>query len=103
MPIGYRIGVAVTSLLLLAASPTPPPPSCRTSSGTSASADGLYSRRALHRARRIFELRLLELRKARLERVRAAILQRLPADTLLEGDSGVILKQTGDSRVICHR
>ena len=44
------------------------------------SPEDLYSRRALRRARLIIELRLLELRKERLECVRRAILRNLPPD-----------------------
>ena len=44
------------------------------------SVEALYSRRALRRARTILQLRLLELRQARLDCIRAAIQRRLPAD-----------------------
>ena len=43
----------------------------------------MYSRRALRRAATLLQLKLLELRKARLERVRSAIEKRLPIDDLL--------------------
>ena len=43
----------------------------------------LYSMRARRRAAIILQLELLELRKARLDRVRRAIEQRLPVDQLL--------------------
>jgi hypothetical protein len=42
--------------------------------------EGLYSRRALRRARTILQLRMLELREARLDCLRAAIARRLPED-----------------------
>jgi len=44
----------------------------------------VYSRRALRRARTILLLKLLELREARLERVRKAIERRLPVEELLD-------------------
>ena len=44
----------------------------------------LYSLRARRRAAIILQLELLELRKARLERVRRAIERRLPVDQLLK-------------------
>jgi hypothetical protein len=46
------------------------------------SATDLYSRRALRRARIILELKLMELRKEHLERVRKAIEQHVPIDQL---------------------
>jgi hypothetical protein len=49
----------------------------------SVSAEQLYSRRALRRARIILELKLLELRSEHLERVRKAIEKRMPIDELL--------------------
>lgn len=44
---------------------------------------GIYSARALRRTRLLIQLQLLELRKARLERVRKAIRERLPVEDLL--------------------
>jgi hypothetical protein len=44
----------------------------------------LYSQRALRRARTILQLKLLELRQERLERVRKAIERRIPIDQLLK-------------------
>jgi hypothetical protein len=46
----------------------------------------LYSQRALRRARIILQLKLMELREQRLERVRKAIERRIPIDQLLNGD-----------------
>jgi hypothetical protein len=46
----------------------------------SASVQALYSPRALRRARMILQMRLLELREARLNCLRAALQRRLPAD-----------------------
>jgi hypothetical protein len=48
-------------------------------------ADVLYSRRALRRARIILQLKLLELRSERLERVRKALERNMPVDQLLHG------------------
>ena len=52
--------------------PAPPP------------AAGLYSTRALRRAKIILQLKLLELRSEHLERVRRAIERRLPVDEILK-------------------
>lgn len=103
MPIRYRIGTALTSLVLAAL----PPPSagaapCTPHAQTFVSAPP-YSARALRRARRILELRLLELREERLERVRSVVIRRLPPDLLFEGDFSASLKHPSDSRVICNR
>ncbi len=46
--------------------------------------DDLYSRRALRRARIILQLKLLELRAERLERVRKALKRSIPIDRLLD-------------------
>ena len=70
----YRTLVALTSLLLLASAPVP------IRRHTPAPSLDLYSQRALRRARTILQLKLLELRKARLERVRHAIERGLPLD-----------------------
>lgn len=48
------------------------------------SAQDLYSRRALRRARIILELKLMELRSERLERVRKAVEKHVPIDELLK-------------------
>jgi hypothetical protein len=67
----FRVLAALAlGLLFVAARPTP----------KSLSPDDLYSRRALRRVRFIIEMRLLELRKDRLECVRQAILRNLPPD-----------------------
>lgn len=72
----YRAAVALTSLLLLAGTPAPrhrpPAPSLN-----------MYSARVLRRTRTILQLKLLELRKERLERVRRAIELGLPVDQIL--------------------
>lgn len=104
MPIRYRIGAALTSLVLAAF----PPPSaraapCKPHGPTFVSAPLPYSARALRRARRLLELRLLELREERLERVRSVVIRRLPPDLHFEGDFSASLKHPSDSRVICNR
>lgn len=53
----------------------------------SAYGSSLYSPRALRRAKLLLQFRMLELRKARLDRVRKAIEQRVPVDELLRSDS----------------
>jgi len=55
----------------------------RTTSQRAITAGSLYSSRALRRARTILQLKLLELRQERLERVRKAIEKNLPVDELL--------------------
>lgn len=100
----YRIGAVLTSLWLLAAAPAErnrhP---CTPNPHAFLQGESPYSARALRRARRLLELRLLELREARLDRVRSAILRRLPPDALFEGDFSASLKHPSDSRVICTR
>ncbi len=54
------------------------------------SANALYSARALRRARIILELKLLELRRERLERVRKAIEKNVPIDELLKAPGQAI-------------
>jgi hypothetical protein len=44
----------------------------------------LYSRRALRQTRIILQLKMLELRAERLERVRKAIQERIPVEDLLK-------------------
>ncbi|HET7814460.1 MAG TPA: hypothetical protein VFL13_08810 [Candidatus Baltobacteraceae bacterium] len=72
----YRAMVALTSLLLLAGAPVP------RGRHTAVPSTSLYSQRALRRARTILQLKLLELRKARLERVFRAIERGLPPDEM---------------------
>lgn len=84
MNLRYPAMLVLTSLLLGAAATVPirrPPPDVRT----------LYSPRALRRARIILQLKLLELRKERLERIRRAIEQGLPLDSILK--TGLTLTQ----------
>lgn len=93
-PVGYRIASAVTSLIILCAAarvsdkhtaaharPASRPP---IQQGTDLGS--LFSRRARRRAVLLLQLELLEMRKARLERVRDAIRRRMPIDQLLEGE-----------------
>ena len=77
----YRAGLALTSLVLLlgAHHRVPQTPALRP-----VSAGELYSRRALRRARIILQLKLLELRSERLERVRKAIERGIPIEELLK-------------------
>ncbi|MDE2482671.1 MAG: hypothetical protein KGN02_10820 [bacterium] len=78
MFVRYRAEVVLPSLALalgLAAHPGARHPAC-------APAPSLYSARALRRARLLLQLRLLELREERLERVREVILHRIPLDAL---------------------
>jgi hypothetical protein len=56
------------------AHPSPPP----------MAADQIYSKQALRRAKMILELKLLELRRERLERVRKAILDHVPIEQILD-------------------
>jgi hypothetical protein len=96
---GYRAGVALTSLALtltLATAETSGrnPMPLPHAAASAMPADALYSRRALRRARLLLELRLLELRKAHLERVRQAILHHLSPALLLEGDAQHHLKHS---------
>lgn len=90
MSLRYRAALALTLALTL----TPPaaarvPRHRHTARRTSAtasslSAEDLYSRRALRRARIILELKLMELRAERLERVRKALEKHVPIDQLLK-------------------
>ncbi|HET9095079.1 MAG TPA: hypothetical protein VFN37_00330 [Candidatus Baltobacteraceae bacterium] len=56
----------------------------RAAATAAVSAENLYSRRALRRARIILELKLMELRGERLERVRKALEKHVPIDQLLK-------------------
>ncbi|HEY8298608.1 MAG TPA: hypothetical protein VIG32_11375 [Candidatus Baltobacteraceae bacterium] len=91
MPIVYRAAVALTSLILLGTSAWASDKRAFTGHARQARArpapvwgEDLYSRRALRRARTILELKLLELRKERLDRVRQAIEHHIPIDQLLD-------------------
>ncbi len=77
----YRALVALTSLLLVCAA-APPRRTARTDANLRAS--DIYSPRALRRARTILHLKLLELRQARLERIRRALERGLPIDQILK-------------------
>ncbi len=93
MPYGYRAALALTSLMVLClpahASDKRVAPRLRVRPATY-SIDTLYSKRALRRARIILELKLLDLRKARLERVRKAIERNVPIDQLLRTNGNVL-------------
>lgn len=85
----YRAALALTLALAatLAASAALPKHRHRggkTEPASRLTADELYSRRALRKARIILELKLMELRAERLERVRKALERHLPIDKLLE-------------------
>ncbi len=73
---GYRIGITLTSLVLAASmhgqTTRPPCPS-----------GALYSPRAIRAMRTLLQLRLLELRKERLDRVADVVERRLSIDELL--------------------
>lgn len=91
MALRYPTVLALTLALAasLPAAARPPHHRHERISGTSRAlpalpASELYSKRALRRARTILELKLLELRRERLERVRKAIANRLPIDELLK-------------------
>ena len=73
----YRTVLILTSLLLSGAAPVRPVQH-------PAAVSGLYSARALRRARIILQMRLLELRAARLERVRRAVERHFAADRILQ-------------------
>lgn len=77
MPICVRVLAALVPCLLLCTAATAKQTHARS---IRTSPDELYSRRALRRARLLIEMRLLELRYARLECVRQAILRNLPKD-----------------------
>lgn len=91
MPLRYRAALALTlaltaSLPAHAAVPHHRHTGRRHTAATAAavSAEDLYSRRALRRARIILELKLMELRSERLERVRKALEKHVPIDQLLK-------------------
>ncbi len=88
MSLRYRTGLVLTSLLLLgAASGTAKTPDHRLSQiqdTLQLRAADIYSRRALRRARIILQLKLLELRSERLERVRKAIERHIPVDEIFK-------------------
>ncbi len=86
MLFGYRAGVLVPSLLLAVTLTAVTPRDAR----SCRPAEALYSARALRRMRAYLELRVLELREARLERVRAVILRRLPIDELFAPQSHTV-------------
>ena len=97
MPPRYRAALALTLALtasLPAVAKTPQhhrPSHRRTAAAASISAEDLYSRRALRRARIILELKLMELRSEHLERVRRDLEKHVPIDQLLnDANEGAI-------------
>lgn len=92
MPIAYRAIAALTSLLLFpvplrAASahrPRANPAAHRQPAAAAEFSTALYSRRALRRARIILQMKLWELKSARLERVEKALKRHIPLDELLK-------------------
>lgn len=60
----------------------------RTRTAPAPRASDIYSARALRRARIILQLKLLELREERLDRVRKAIERHLPVNELLKQPKG---------------
>ena len=86
MPFRYRASLALTLAGLLAAAPAAAAtraPLHRTARMPAIAPYALYSRRALLHARIILQLKLMELRSERLERVRGAIERHVPIDKLL--------------------
>lgn len=86
MNVRYLAALLLTSLTAAAPAPAAgqrPHLRCQASSAYGPS---LYSARALRRAKILLQFRMLELRKARLERVRKAIEDRVPVDDLLRSD-----------------
>ena len=69
----------VLAALLLAASANPSPQPSPGASPAPLTADQLFSRRALRRARLLIQMRMMQLRDEQLECVREALLRRLPA------------------------
>ncbi|MDQ2680070.1 MAG: hypothetical protein M3Y21_03485 [Candidatus Eremiobacteraeota bacterium] len=94
IPVGYRIAAVLTSLIILCGAarhsykhaPGSARPANRASSRRSIDPGELFSRRARRRAVTMLQLELLEMRKARLERVRDAIRRHIPIDQILKGN-----------------
>ena len=88
MSLRYRAGLVLTSLLLLGAAGGPAKTGHHHLSQLQTAqpllAGDIYSRRALRRARIILQLKLLELRSERLERVRKAIERHIPMDRIFK-------------------
>ena len=88
MPLGWRACLALALVIVLTQPVWPSdkrkPPSANKLAHTPYAAADLYSRRALRRARTILLLKLLDLREARLDRVRKAIERRLPIEQILD-------------------
>lgn len=87
MSLRYRAAMTLTLVIALGAPAAGKPPRAAVPAPNVSpppAADVLYSRRALRRARTVLQLKLLELREQRLERVRKAIERGLPVDELLK-------------------
>ena len=85
MDVRYRAALALTLALPLAGQVDAAKPRLhvRRNTTAAATAEEIYSRRALRRAKIILQLKLLELRSEHLERVRRAIEKHMPIDELL--------------------
>jgi hypothetical protein len=88
MPPRYRAALALTLALAasLPAAARAPRRHHRDVPATAAAmpADALYSARALRRVRTILQLKLWELRRERLERIRKALEKNVPVEQLLK-------------------
>lgn len=90
MPLRYRTALALTLALAASLPAHAGVPRHRhaghprSASSAAISAQDLYSRRALRRARIILELKLMELRSEHLERVRKALEKHAPISQLLK-------------------
>lgn len=78
----YRAALLLTSLLMTGA--VSPAHRRALHRPESLRASDIYSTRALRRVRTVLQLKLLELRKARLERVLRAIERGIPVDDILK-------------------
>jgi hypothetical protein len=89
MLVQYRALALIAWLCLAlgaASAKEPPSKPARSAHVLMTAPSALYSRRALRRARILLQLRLLQLREERLERVRQIIERRLPSDLRPKGD-----------------
>jgi len=87
------ISILLSAVLTAAATKQERPP---------ANASGLFSRRALHNARLLIEMRMLQLREERLECLRSVLLRRLPPD-LLTGGYEPAVKQSSAPHATTNR
>lgn len=82
--------VALSLAILLPGAASASPPLRHHKAPAAGQSIDLYSARARRRARHILELKLLEMRKAHLERVRAVIEKRLKPDALFDDRPGAL-------------